>query len=87
MIDVSDGSAFIAIILIKKRAYSETTCGSSNSVQLGKISNFFQWNEFGPSAGLTAGLGSVRVMSIYAKTLSLEKIYDVPRSSKKYRDT
>ena len=32
-------------------------------MQQDKTSNstFFQWNEFGPSAGLTAGLGSVRV--------------------------
>ena len=26
---------------------------------------FFQWNEFGPSAGLTAGLGSVRAKLLY----------------------
>ena len=45
--------------------YSKTTCGSWNFVQQDKTSNFtfFQWNEFGPSAGLTAGLGSVRVNS------------------------
>ena len=43
--------------------YSETTCGSWNFVQQDKTSNFtfFQWNEFGPSAGLMADLGSVRV--------------------------
>ena len=63
MIVVSDGSAIIATILFKKCAYSKTTCGSWNFVQQDKIYNltFFQWNEFGPSADLTAGLGSVRV--------------------------
>ena len=68
MIGVSDGSAFIAIILFKKCAHSKTTCGSWNFVQQGKLSNFtffFQWNEFGPSAGLTAGIGSVRAKLLY----------------------
>ena len=37
-------------------------------MQQDKTSNFtfFQWNQFGPSAGLTAGLGSVRVTTISA---------------------
>ena len=61
---VPDGSDFIAIILFEKCAYSKTTCGSWNFVLWGKTANFtffFQWNEFGPSAGLTVGLGSFRV--------------------------
>ena len=50
MIGVSCGSVFKAIILFLKCAYSKTTCGWWNFVQL----HFFQWSEFGPSAGLTA---------------------------------
>ena len=40
-------------------------------MQQDKTSNltFFQWNEFGPSAGLTAGLGSVRVSSNLSKAI------------------
>ena len=36
-------------------------------MQQDKTSNFtfFQWDEFGPSAGLTAGLGSVRVSGMW----------------------
>ena len=41
-------------------------------MQQDKTSNptFFQWNEFGPSAGLTAGLGSVRVKGQSARRTS-----------------
>ena len=61
MICVSEGSAFMAIILLEKCAYSKIAYSSWHFVQQSYNFTFFQWNEFGPSPGLTAGLGSVPV--------------------------
>ena len=62
----------------KQHAVREILC---SRIKLPTSSAFFQWNEFGPSAGLTASLGSVGVSPDRERLLQPRRYQNYPHWS------